>query len=150
MKFRQVNKSNIAVLYNLNIQLATDENQKDLFTANKKCYTDAFLNPSPISHGFLAYDGNDIIGFYIYFFKFASYSGTRVLYVEDMYLTSEFRSLKNKRIFLKYIMELSNNEKCSRVEMRVLKSFNFGYDILEEFGFRQINKWDVYRFEPDF
>lgn len=149
MEFFKIEKSNIDILYDLNLQLAIDENQKDLFTASRKCYADSFLSSVPISFGFLSYIGNKAVGFYIYCFKFASYLGSRVLYIEDLYLTKQYRSPENKEALIKHAIKQSRNDNCCRVEMRVLKTFNFGYNIINDCGFNQIMKWDVYRFDHD-
>ncbi len=149
MEFIKVEESNIDILYDLNLQLAIDENQKNLFTASRNSFFDAFLSNNPIPFGFLSFFGDQAVGFYIYCFKFASYLGSIVLYIEDMYLIQDFRTLENKAALLNHAIEQSLADKCCRVEMRVLKSFNLGYEIINDLGFNQITKWDVYRFEHD-
>ena len=149
MEFIKVDKSNIETLYDLNTQLAKDEGQSSLFTATRKNYFDAFLGDHSISFGYLSFINKEVVGFYVYYFKFASYQGSRALYVEDIYLTSECRTNENKSELLKHTIRQSEDENCSRIEMRVLKLFNFGYDMIKETGFKQITKWDVYRIEHD-
>ena len=147
MNFVKVEESNVNILYDLNLQLAVDEKQKDLFTASRSSYSDAFLGNNPISFGFLFFINHKPAGFYIYCFKFATYLGSKVLYIEDIYLTEEFRSPENKVNLLRHAIQQSELERCCRVEMRILKSFNIGYEVIKDCGFSQINKWDVYRLE---
>jgi len=68
MEFIKVDTSNIDILYNLNLQLAADENQKDLFTASRSQYSNAFLRECPVAFGILSYIDNQVTGFYIYSF----------------------------------------------------------------------------------
>lgn len=147
MKFEKLNRSNIDILYDLNLQLAIDENQAALFTADKEQYAEAFLGRVPFTFGCLGRIENQAVGFFIYTYKFASYSGGKVLYIEDIFLKEKFRTEENKVALLQHAVERSIIENCCRVEMRVLKTFNYGYEILADFGFNQITKWDVYRLE---
>ena len=147
IKFVEIDNSNINTLYNLNLQLATEENQRELFTASRDSYSNAFLSENPISLGFLAYEENVTIGFGIYYFKFASYMGSKVLYIEDIYLINKFRTSAYKTCLLKHAIQKARIQSCVRIEMRVLKNFNIGYDIIAESGFREIEKWDVFRYE---
>tara|TARA_B110000114_G_C14948262_1_gene339272 strand:+ start:218 stop:664 length:447 start_codon:yes stop_codon:yes gene_type:complete len=147
MQFIEVDNSNIKTLYDLNLQLAEDEDQKELFTASRDSYHKEFLSKNSISWSFLVFDENIAIGFYIYYFKFASYLGAKVLYIEDIYLTKESSSLKNKTILLDHALKHAKDSNCCRVEMRVLKNFNIGYELIMDFGFQAINKWDVFRLE---
>lgn len=149
MDFIKVEESNVNTLYDLNFQLAVDENQKSLFTASRNSYSSAFLGNHPISFGFLGFIGKKPVGFYIFCFKFASYLGSKVLYIEDVYLDKEFRTSDNTIMILNHAIQQSTLENCARVEMRVLKSFNIGYDIINQFGFNQIKKWNIYRFEQE-
>lgn len=143
----KVNSKNIDILYELNYELATDEGQQSLFTATRNAYADAFLNDHPILMGYLLYSDGQAIGFYIYSYKFASYLGSKVIYIEDIHLTEKHRNLANKKRLLEHAIQLSVAEKCCRVELRVLKSFNIGYELIESFGFNPVSKWQVYRLE---
>ncbi len=147
MEFKKVDKTNIDILFDLNLQLAKDEDQSSLFTANRKDYSDAFLSKTPISFAYLCYIQNQAVGFYLYCFKFASYLGSKVLYLEDVYFISKFSTEDNKSVLLNHVKGVSEKQKCSRIEMRVLKTFNLGYELINNTGFKQITKWDVYRFE---
>lgn len=149
IEFIKVEESNIDTLYELNFQLAEDEKQKSLFTVSRNSYASAFLGDNPIVFGFLTFVSNKPVGFYIFCFKFATYIGSKVLYVEDLYLKDEYRTKKNSTTIIKHSIEQATHEKCCRVEMRVLKSFNVGYGLIKEIGFNQIKKWDVFRYEQD-
>ena len=147
MNFSKVTKENIDILYEMNHQLAVDEGQGTLFTAKRENYRDCFLSECPVSFGFLCHAKSHVIGFYVYFLKFASYLGSKVFYIEDIYLIDKFRNRKNKYSLIQHAIEQSKNNDCCRVELRVLKTFNIGYDIISDIGFNRIEKWDVFRFE---
>ncbi len=150
MNFIKVEESNIDVLFDLNYQLAADENQEELYTAQRDSYASAFLSKNPIAYAFLSFIEDQPAGFYLYSFKFASYTGSPVFYIEDIYLREAFRSPKNKLLLLNHAIDQSIAETCSRVEMRVLRAFNLGGDIIESLGFNPVTKWDVFRLENNY
>ena len=147
MKYVKADKSNIDNLFELNRKLAFDEGQEALFVADKKEYEQSFLNKTPIVHGILVYDNDNLIGFCVYIFKFASYLGKKVLYIEDVYLRDKYKNTPDIEELLHYLSKLMENEECCRLEMRVLHQLNIGLNELHNFGLRKITKWDVYRLE---
>jgi len=143
LKFKKVTSKNIDILYKLNKQLAIDENQKYLFTADKKEYKKAFLSNFPIVFGILIYKKNKPIGFIIYIKKFATYLAKEVLFIEDIYLPPKHQSKKNIKKIFKFI----NNLNYIRIELRVLKNYNLNKKLLKKLGFKKIKKWNTYRKE---
>jgi len=147
MHFKKVDETNVHILYALNQELACSENQNDLFTADIIDYSNAFIGNNSIAYGFLLYQEERAIGFYLFFYKFASYLGKKTLYIEDYYLTSEYRNHDYKLKILEHAVETSLHNNCCRIEMRVFKTANIDYDIIAKVGFKAVNKWDVYRMD---
>lgn len=141
----KVSGNTIDDLYELAIGLSESEGQRELFSATRQEYVSAFLIEPPSCFGVVAYQEGRPIGFYTYYYKFASYLGARVLYVEDLHLVEGAGTEKNKHTLLEHAVMKSRNEGCCRIEMRVLKNFNLGYDVIEMSGFEEVEKWDVYR-----
>jgi len=145
MHFIKVTNENIEALYTMNQQLATEEGQKDLFTASLEDYSEGFLGVNPIAQGTLCFQDDKLIGFAICNYKFATYLGFKVLYIEDIYLRKDFGTDENKKEFLRHLCQEAFSNRCVRVEMRVLNNFNWGINLLQELGFEKIEKWSVYR-----
>lgn len=148
MIFKKVDKNNIDTLYKLNIQLASDEGQRELFSAKINEYSSAFLDYDPVLYAYILHnDQNEAIGFYAYYFKFASYIGAKVLYVEDVYLVSKHRDIKYKSLILEHAIQIASDAACCRVELRMLKAFNIGYAAVKSLNFEPVHKWEVYRLD---
>ncbi len=145
MRIVKVDQTNIGVLYQLNAQLAFDEEQAELFSVSETDYTTGFLADNPIMYGYLLYANDEAVGFYLYHYKFATYIGSKVLYIEDIYLTDEYATTENKRLLLQHAIAISREKHCCRVEMRMLKAFNIGYEFIQANGFNVVDKWEVYR-----
>lgn len=145
MNYVSVNEVNLNTLYEINRQLAVEENQANLFIADINDYAKGFIGPSPIAYGTLAYQDDKLIGFSICNYKFATYLGHPALYIEDIYLKKDYCTETNKRDFLNYLITLGLENGCSRIEMRVMRSTNWRTDLLKSLGFENIDKWSVYK-----
>lgn len=145
MQYIPVTDNNIEILYKANRQLAVVENQADLFTANLNDYSKGFIGPNPVAFGTLAYQDDKLIGFSICNYKFATYIGHPVLYIEDIYLENEHCTDENKREFINFLIKQGAERGCFRIEMRVLRNVNWGTRLLNNLGFENIEKWSVYR-----
>ena len=147
MKFKTVNHLNINTLYKLNKQLAKEEDQLSLFTAKKKKYKHYFLCDNPIVFGMLIFKKYKPIGFIIYVNKFATYLASKVLFIEDIYLKSNYQDENHINLILQYMIKKSKKEKYARIELRVLKNYSLDKKLLKINKFKKIKKWDTYRYE---
>jgi len=147
MKFKTVNHSNINTLYKLNKHLAKEEGQLSLFTAKRKKYKDYFLCNNPMVFGILIFEKNKPIGFIIYVHKFATYLASKVLFIEDIYLKSNYQNENHINSVLQHIIKKSKKEKYARIELRVLKNYSLDKKLLKTNKFKKIKKWDTYRYE---
>lgn len=145
MDFSAVNADNLKTLYQLNRQLATEENQAALFTADLTHYAQGFIGNNPVAFGTLCFHGDEAIGFAICNYKFATYLGFKVLHIEDIYLEEPYATKDNKQALLTHLINQADENKCARIEMRVLNDVNWGTDLIESLGFKKIDKWSVYR-----
>lgn len=147
MKFIDVDESNISSLFKINRELSIAEGQEKLFTVKETEYNQSFLNDNPVVYGILIFKNNDLIGFAIYLYKFATYLGKRILHIEDVYLKHPYKTSTNTQQVLSFFTKKMKLEDCCRLELRVLHALNIGILELQAAGFNKIKKWDVYRIE---
>jgi hypothetical protein len=102
MNYIEVTNTNIDDLFKLNRELAIAEEQEDLFVVKIDAYKSGFLNKNPVVYGVLIYKNNDLIGFGIYLYKFATYIGKKILHIEDVYLKENHKSSENIKNLLEY------------------------------------------------
>jgi len=147
MKFVTVDETNIKMLYEMNRQLAIDEGQEKLFTAGYVEYKEQFVGNSPIAFGLLIYLDEKPVGFVIYFYKLATYLGSKVIYIEDIYLNRNHCTEENISEIFTEMKALAVAKKACRVEVRVLKNYSFDQKSISGAGYEKVEKWDVYRLE---
>ncbi len=147
MNFEKINDENIKLLYDLNKQLAIEENQEKLFSSTFEDYKKLFLDERPCANAFLIYKEKDLTGFIIYVEKVATYLGKKVIYLEDIYLKEKYKNENNINELFSFVKDYSIRNNYIRIEMRVLKSHNIGYSYIKNHGFNKIDKWDIHRID---
>jgi len=60
------------------------------------------------------------IGFAVYFFNYSTWLGKHGLYLEDLYVSPEFRGVGAGKTLLKYLARLAVSKNCGRFEWSVL------------------------------
>lgn len=145
MNFIFVTEKNIDILFKMNRQLAHEEGQVDLFTASLEDYSSGFIGKNPAAVGILSLEAEVHVGFCVINYKFATYLGKKVMYIEDLYLKPEYKTEERKKEFLNFLINNGQKSDCARIEMRVMNNFDWGVDLIKNLGFNKIDKWSVYR-----
>ena len=146
MNILKVDKEHLDELFLLNKSLAEEERQLDFFTLNISQLDEALNGENSVLGAYLCQIDQQSIGFYAYVYKYATYLGKRVLYIEDLYIKSEYRESHIEEV-INHIKRKAIQENCCRVDMRVLKTYNMGVGVFEKSRFNKVEKWDVFRFE---
>ncbi|ADV46579.1 hypothetical protein [Nitratifractor salsuginis] len=145
-QFRRVDtEEELHLLYEMVKELAETEGQTELFVATFDQYLQTFLGESPVAEGIVIYADREPIGFAVILRKFATYLGRETAYIEDLYLRTGLCHGESRLRVLSGLCEKFRSEGYVRVEMRVLKRFNLGEEVLQKAGFNPVDKWQVWR-----
>jgi GNAT superfamily N-acetyltransferase len=88
---------------------------------------------------------NDLpVGYTLFFHNFSTFLGRPGLYIEDIYVTPEYRGLGIGKALLAYCAGLAKERKCGRMEWWVLK-WNPARMFYEKIGAEAMDEWVVYR-----
>lgn len=89
--------------------LATPEHiQRTLFCADPKV------------HGLMCLDGDQTLGFAIYFFNYSTWQGRHGLYLEDLYVAPAQRGRGAGKALLAHLARIAVERDCGRFEWSVL------------------------------
>lgn len=69
-----------------------------------------------------------------YFYKIATFSGKRVMYIEDVYVDEEYRRMGIGKLFFDYAKETAEKCGCSRLEWKCLKWNTSAQNFYENIG----------------
>lgn len=84
-------------------------------------------------------------GFALYFFNFSTWLGKHGLYLEDLYISPEFRSAGAGRALLKYLAKIAVSRNCGRFEWSVLDWNEPAIQFYKSIGAEPQNEWVIYR-----
>ena len=84
-------------------------------------------------------------GFALYFFNYSTFLARPGLYLEDLFVKSEFRGRGLGKALLLPLAQLANQRGCGRMEWTVLDWNQSAIDFYESLGARRMKEWQVCR-----
>ncbi|HAD34284.1 MAG TPA: GNAT family N-acetyltransferase [Chitinophagaceae bacterium] len=97
----------------------------------------------------LAYEGDTVVGFALYFFNYSTFVGRKGLYLEDLFIRPEFRGKGYGKKLLLYLAKLAHEQGCGRMEWSVLNWNTPAIQFYESLGAKPMDEWTVYRLDAD-
>ncbi|MEH6568231.1 MAG: GNAT family N-acetyltransferase [Halioglobus sp.] len=105
----------------------------------------ALFGPEPKAFGLMCNVDGKPAGFAVYFFNFSTWLGKYGLFLEDLYVTPEYRGCGAGKALLKHLARLAVEKECGRFEWNVLDWNKPSIDFYESFGALPQNEWVGYR-----
>jgi len=101
------------------------------------------------AHVILATEGNQVVGFALYFFNFSTFKGKPGLYLEDLFVEPMHRGKGYGKQLLVELAKIAQEKDCARMEWVVLDWNQPAIDFYTSFGAVRMNAWDIYRLSED-
>ncbi|MBR6558067.1 MAG: GNAT family N-acetyltransferase [Clostridia bacterium] len=89
------------------------------------------------------------IGFALYFHNFSTFLGKAGIYLEDLYISPEYRGKGYGKEMLKYLAETAIERGCGRLDWSCLDWNQPSIDFYLSLGAEQLSEWTVYRLEGE-
>lgn len=89
------------------------------------------------------------VGFAVYFFNYSTWLGKRGLFLEDLYVSPDFRGLGAGKALLHYLAREAVAKGCGRFEWNVLDWNTPAIEFYESLGARPQSEWTGYRLTGD-
>ncbi|MNY29360.1 Acetyltransferase (GNAT) family protein [compost metagenome] len=99
----------------------------------------------PKVHGLMCLDGDQPLGFAVYFFNYSTWQGRHGLYLEDLYVTPEARGQGAGKALLRELARIAVDHDCGRFEWSVLDWNAPSIAFYESLGAEPQNEWVRYR-----
>jgi GNAT superfamily N-acetyltransferase len=88
-------------------------------------------------------------GYAVYFYNYSTWLGRKGLYLEDLYVSPDFRGKGAGKALLKYLAKTAVSQKCGRFEWSVLDWNTPAIEFYESIGALPQNEWVAYRLAGD-
>ena len=84
-----------------------------------------------------------------YFYKISTFSGKKVLYLEDLYILPQFRGMGTGRKFFDELKRIAKEKNCGKIEWKCLEWNKPSIAFYDRIGGTQDNQWITYNISND-
>ncbi len=146
VRIRAAKRKDSASILKLVLELAKFENLNPPdSSARKRLLKKAFSKNPPFTI-LLAEIDNSVAGYAIFFYTFSSFLARRTLYLEDIFISEEFRKMNIGKLLFNKIVKEAQKNKCGRIEWVVLDWNENAIKFYEKLGAKELKDWKVFRF----
>lgn len=121
--------------------LAVYEREPDaVFATEESLLRDGF-GPNPFYYCLMADHDGQPAGFALYFFNYSTWLGRPGLYLEDLFVSPEFRGLGIGKALLKEVAVIAKQKGCQRLQWEVLDWNTPAIDFYKAMGAEFLDEW---------
>jgi GNAT superfamily N-acetyltransferase len=135
----------VAVILHLIASLAEYERLADQVVATEAGLRESLFGGRRGAEVAIAYAGEEPIGFAVWFHNFSTFLGRAGLYLEDVFVVSEWRGRGVGRQLLAYVAQVAVTRGCARMEWSVLDWNELAIGFYRKLGAEPMSEWTVYR-----
>ena len=119
-ELRSITLTDVDAVIHLVREFAVYEDLEDYCRVSAERLADVMFGEGAFVEGLAAFDGDQMIGYAIYYRCFASFSGERGLYLEDIYVTGEYRRSGTGLQLLRELARVAAVRGLERIDFQVL------------------------------
>lgn len=97
----------------------------------------------------LVEEGDEAVGFALFFHNFSTFLGRAGIYLEDLYVVPQCRGRGYGKALLRRLAQLALEEGCGRLEWWCLDWNQPSIDFYRSIGAQPMDEWTVYRAAGD-
>ena len=146
--YRFAERDDIPVILSLVRALAAYEHMEDAVVATPALYED-WLFEKKTARVILAFDGDDAVGFALFFYNFSTWLGRGGIYLEDLFVKESHRGQGIGKHLLKTLSNIAVDEGCGRLEWACLDWNAPSIAFYRAQGAVSMDEWTTYRLTGD-
>ena len=143
---RKAQRQDVPIILQLIKELAEYEKEPDAVEATEEILEQSIFDKQQANVVLLEEEGQTI-GFALYFFNFSTWRGKAGLYLEDLFVRSEFRGRGYGKLLLSYLANQAQRKDCPRFEWIVLDWNTPSINFYKAMGAKPLDTWTVFRLE---
>lgn len=144
---RPANMDDAATILRFIKDLAIYEKAEDQVVATEGKLRETLFTDGATSHALICEQDGLAIGFCVYFFNYSTWQGRYGLYLEDLYIAPEYRSLGAGKAVLKHLAKIAVANNCGRFEWSVLDWNEPAIQFYLSIGAKPQSEWVKYRLD---
>jgi GNAT superfamily N-acetyltransferase len=144
-KIRKANSQDVGLILEFIKGIAEFEKLSNEVEATEAHIFKNLFSEKSFVHCLLAYENEIPVGFALYFYNYSSFVSKPGLYLEDLYIITEYRHKGYGKELMKQLIQIAAENECGRMEWNVLKWNHKAIDWYEKLGAKAMNEWTTYR-----
>ena len=145
MQIREAKPGDETEIFNLIYALAVYEKAPDEAKATVAQIKESFFSDAPKVFCEIVEHNGQIAGFAIWFLNYSTWQGLHGIYLEDLFIRPQFRSLGYGKDLLKYLANICKERGYGRFQWWVLDWNTPAIDFYTSLGAKAMDEWTVYR-----
>lgn len=144
LEFRYANEKDVALIFYFIKELADYEKMLDDVVATEDLLREWIFDKKKAEVLFAMVDGKEV-GFALFFHNFSTFLGRSGIYLEDLFILSEYRGNGYGKSILKELAKIAVERGCGRLEWWCLDWNRPSIDFYLSLGAEPMEEWTVYR-----
>jgi GNAT superfamily N-acetyltransferase len=149
LQIRKARKSDVPLILHFIKELANYEKLLHEVTATVELLEANLFGEKSVAEVVIASFENKDVGFALYFHNFSTFVGKSGIYLEDLYVSPEYRGKGFGKTLLKYLANLAVERDCGRLEWWVLDWNESAINFYKSLGAKPMDEWTVFRVTGD-
>ena len=149
MTIRQASPADAKAIYDMIYELAVYEKAPEqVVTTVEEIQASLFASDSK-TEALICEIDNKVAGYAVFFTSYSTWLGRNGIYMEDLYVTPDYRGIGAGKALLKTIAQYAVQRKCGRLEWSVLDWNQPAIDFYLSIGAQPQDEWVRYRLTGD-
>ena len=145
IEIRQATAEDSALVLGFITELAIYEKAENEVTATVSDIENSLFGGNSTTEAVICSMDNVPVGFAVYFFNYSIWLGKHGLYLEDLYVSPEFRGSGAGMALLKHLAGIAVSRNCGRFEWSVLDWNEPAIRLYQSMGAKPQDEWVGYR-----
>jgi GNAT superfamily N-acetyltransferase len=145
LEIRPARETDTALVLSFIRKLAEFGDIADETTATEADVRAALFGSKPVAEAVIAYSGTQPVGFALYSYSFASFSGRPGIYIEDFFVEQSHRGAGVGKALLVHVARIGRERGCGRLEWSVLNWNERAMEFYTDLGALPMDEWTTFR-----
>jgi len=146
---RRATQNDSTIILQFIKELAAYEKAPNAVKANIEDIEKSIFGDSSTVRALICSTGGKPIGFAVYFFNYSTWLGKNGLYLEDLYITPQYRGKGAGEALLRHLAKIAVEKGCGRFEWSVLDWNIPAIEFYKSLGAQPQNEWIPYRLDGE-
>lgn len=145
IEIRPADAEDAALILRFITDLAIYEEAEESVVANEADIRHTLFGPDSSTSALICEIDNEAVGYAVYFFNYSTWLGKNGLYLEDLYVSPDYRGFGAGKALLKHLAQIAVSRNCGRLEWSVLDWNEPAIRFYQSIGAKPQDEWIAYR-----